>query len=258
MEFRHRRPGPPLGEFVELLWLCDVDPLPWAQERLLPGGSVELVIDLAPASRKAVVSGPHSRFFLLDTSQRRCLAGVHFKAGGAFAFVAPPLHELRDMVVPLETLWGGVAGELRERLAEVPTDDERFAIMEGVLLARGRGRMQRHPAVRYALREFMRVPCAQSVAQVAARVGLSQRRFTECFTNQVGLTPKMFCRVRRFQAAIRQVHRTGCTDWTGLALDCGYFDQAHFIHDFQAFAGLTPSAWDAQRSHSINHVPIRD
>jgi AraC-like DNA-binding protein len=257
MNFRHRRPGLPLGDFVELLWLCDVDPLPWTQERLLPGGSVELVVDLAPTSHKAVMSGPHSRFFLLHTSQRRSLAGVHFKPGGAFAFLAVPLHELRDTVVPLDTLWGGVAGELRERLADADTDDERFVTMEEILLGQGRNRMQRHPAVRYALREFMRVPCAQSVAQVAARVGLSQRRFTECFTNQVGLTPKVFYRLRRFQAAIRQVHRKGCTDWTGLALDCGYFDQAHFIHDFHAFSGLTPSAWDAQRISSINHVPIR-
>jgi AraC-like DNA-binding protein len=258
MDFRHHRPGPPLAEFVELLWLCDVDPQPWTQERLLPGGSVELVVDVASGARKAVVSGPHSRFFLLDTSERRCLAGVHFKAGGAFAFLAPPLHELVDAVVPLDALWGGVAGELRERLGDADTDRERFAIMESILLAQGRNRLHRHPAVAFALREFSRVPCVRSVAQVAGQVGLSQRRFTQCFTHEVGLTPKLFCRVRRFQAAIRQVHRTGCTDWSALAVDCGYFDQAHFIHDFQTFSGLTPSAWAAQRIASINHVPVRD
>ena len=258
MTFRHRRPGPPLDEFVELLWLCDMPPQPWAQERLLPGGSSELVVDLAEPSHEGVLSGPHTRFFLLETSRRQHLAGVHFRPGGAFAFMAPPLHALQNAVVPLDALWGGVARELRDRLGQARTDDERFAIVERILLAQARNRLQRHPAVRYALRTFMRVPCALSVAGVVGQVGLSQRRFTECFTNEVGLTPKVFCRVRRFQAAIRQVHRTGRTDWSALALDCGYFDQAHFIHDFQAFSGLTPSAWDAQRIDSVNHVPIRD
>ena len=256
--FRHRRPGPPLAEFIELLWLCDVPAQPWTQERLLPGGSVELVVDLAPDPGDAVLSGPHSRFFLLDTSRPLCLAGVHFKPGGAFAFIAPPVQELRNAVVPLDALWGGVAGEFRERLADADTDPERFAIMEGILLAQARNGLRRHPAVRYALCEFTRAPGAQSIARVASTVGLSQRRFVECFTREVGLTPKVFCRVRRFQTAIRQVHRTGRTDWSALALDCGYFDQAHFIHDFQAFSGLTPSAWAAQRIDAINHVPVRD
>jgi AraC-like DNA-binding protein len=256
--FRHRRLGPPLNEFIELLWLCDMPPQPWTQERLLPGGSVELVVDVAPESGTGVLSGPHTHFFMLDTSRHQSLAGVHFKPGGAFAFMAPPLHECRNAIVPLDALWGGVAREFRDRLGEAGTDQERFRIIEGVLLAQARNGLQRHPAVRYALREFMRVPCAQSVARVANSVGLSQRRFVECFTREVGLTPKVFCRLRRFQAAIRQVHRTGRTDWSGLALDCGYFDQAHFIHDFQAFSGLTPSAWAMQRIDSINHVPVRD
>jgi AraC-like DNA-binding protein len=256
--FRHRRLGPPLGEFIELLWLCDVPAQPWTQERLLPSGSVELVVDIAPDSHKAVVSGPHTHFFLLDTSRPLCLAGVHFKPGGAFAFMAAPLQELRNAVVPLHALWGGIAREFRERLGEAESDHERFAIMERILLAQARNRLHRHPAVRYALREFTREPGAQVIARVANSVGLSQRRFVECFTREVGLTPKVFCRVRRFQAAIRQVHRTGCTDWSALALDCGYFDQAHFIHDFHAFSGLTPSAWAAQRTDAINHVPIRD
>ena len=258
MTFRHARPATPLDQFVELLWLCDMPPQPWAQERLLPGGSSELVVDLAEPSHAGVLSGPHAHFFLLETTRRQCLAGVHFRPGGAFAFIEPPLHELQDSVVPLDDLWGGVARELREHLGEAQSDGERFSIIEAVLLAQARNGLQRHPAVRYALRAFMRVPCAHSVAAVAAQVGLSQRRFTECFTNEVGLTPKVFCRIRRFQAAIQQVHRTGRTDWSALALDCGYFDQAHFIHDFHAFSGLTPSAWDAQRTDHINHVPVRD
>jgi AraC-like DNA-binding protein len=256
--FHMRTPAPPLNTFVDVIWTCDRQPESWRQERLLPEGSVELVVDLSAPPSGAVVSGPHSTFFLLDTTLRQHLVGVHFKPGGAFPFMRPPLLELRNDEVDLASLWGPVARELRERLGEAQTDEERFATVEQVLLHQGRGRMQHHPAVRFALREFMRVPHACTVAGVSEAIGLSQRRFIELFAEQVGLTPKVFCRVRRFQEAIRHAHRDRVVNWSALALDCGYFDQAHFIRDFQAFSGLTPSAWAAQRTEHVNHVPIFD
>jgi AraC-like DNA-binding protein len=249
------RPGPPLDAFVDLVWRSDREPEPWSQERLLPEGSVELVVDLAAPASLDVVAGPHTKFFLLDTTQRQRLVGVHFKPGGAFPFVPPPLYELRNIEAPLDALWGVLARELRERLGEAASDEEQFAIVERVLLARAGDRLRHHPAVGYALREFTRVPHMRTVADVSQQVGLSQRRFIELFAEQTGLTPKMFCRVRRFQASIRRAHKSAHIDWTTLALDCGYFDQAHFIHDFREFSGLTPSAWAAQRTDHLNHVP---
>ena len=256
--FQMRAASPPLDAFVALIWICEREPERWSQERLLPGGSVELVVDLAAPAAADCISGPHSHFFLLDTTRRQRLVGVHFKPGGAFPFLTPPLCELRNAEVALDGVWGGVARELREQLGEAETDAERFAIVERVLLQHGRGRMQHHPAVRFALREFARVPHVRTIAEVSDAVGLSQRRFIELFNEQVGLTPKVFCRVRRFQGAIRRAHRNGAINWSQLAVDCGYFDQAHLIHDFQAFSGLTPAAWAAQRTSHVNHVPILD
>ena len=252
------RPAPPLGAFVDVIWLCDREPEPWPQERLLPDGAVELVVDLIAPPSTDVVAGPHSGFFLLDTTRRQRLVGVHFKPGGAFPFVGPPLVELRNTEAPLDALWGRSAVELRGRLAEASTDDECFAIVERALLSRARGRTAHHPAVWFALEEFQRVPHARTVAGVSQAVGLSHRRFIQLFTEQVGLTPKVFCRVRRFQAAMHRAHRHGAVNWAALALDCGYFDQAHFIHDFQAFSGLTPTAWAARHTGHLNHVPMLD
>jgi AraC-like DNA-binding protein len=256
--FRMRRASPPLDAFVALIWTCEREPARWAQERLLPGGSVELVVDLAAPASVDCISGPHSRFFVLDTTMRQRLVGVHFKPGGAFPFVRPPLVELRNAEVTLDGLWGATAREFRERLGEAATDEERFTIVERVLLEQGRGRMRHHPAVAFALREFTRVPHIRTVADVSDAVGLSQRRFIERFSQEVGLTPKVFCRIRRFQRAVRCAHRNRSVNWSEVAVDCGYFDQAHLIHDFQAFSGLTPSAWAAQRTEHVNHVPILD
>ena len=258
MDFRHRVPRAPLDAFVELIWRVDTAPQLWTQERLLPQGTVELVVDLDAPVFDGVVSGPHSRFFLLDTTLPQRLVGVHFKPGGAFPFMRPPMHELRNRAAPLDSLWGSAARELRDRLANARTDTEIFDIVERMLLARAGDRLQRHPAVGFALKEFTRVPHVRTIAEVSRQIGLSQRRFIQVFTEGVGLTPKVFCRVRRFQAAVTMAHRHGRPNWAELALDCGYFDQAHFIHDFEEFSGLTPSGWAAQRTEHVNHVPIRD
>jgi AraC-like DNA-binding protein len=91
---------------------------------------------------------------------------------------------------------------------------------------------------------------------VTAQVGLSARRFIDVFGGEVGLTPKLFCRVRRFQKVLRGVAHGRRADWAAVAADCGYFDQAHFIHDFRAFSGLSPTAYLTQRTEHLNHVPI--
>jgi AraC-like DNA-binding protein len=91
---------------------------------------------------------------------------------------------------------------------------------------------------------------------VTAEIGLSPRRFIELFRRQVGLPPKVFCRVRRFQNVLQMVHQRTEIDWVRVALECGYYDQAHFIHDFQSFSGLTPSAYLAAATPHLNHVPL--
>ena len=78
------------------------------------------------------------------------------------------------------------------------------------------------------------------VRELTRELGMSERRFVEVFTSEVGLKPKLFSRIQRFQRALARIPGNPGTDWGNLALDCGYFDQAHFINDFREFSGLSP------------------
>ena len=117
--------------------------------------------------------------------------------------------------------------------------------------------LQLHPGVAFALHRFCVRPHATTVASVLDRIGLSHRSFAQIFHDQVGLTPKSFSRVQRFQRVLRQVHRLPSIDWADVALECGYYDQAHFIHDFQTFSGFTPTVYAARATEHLNHVPLR-
>jgi len=273
MQFFHHIPAPPLSQFVELLWLYEGYQQPHAKERLLPDGSMELVVNLnedvtrvydphdtqsVRTLRGPVLVGAHSEFFVIDTAQQKTVLGAHFRPGGAFPFLGLPAGELHNRLVSLEDLWGGEAARLRERLLEAGTPQHMFAVMEQALTACAAGRLVRHPAVAYALREFHAPSGVRSIADVTARIGLSAKRFIELFSGEVGLTPKLFCRVRRFQRVLCRLRKGRPVQWAAVAADCGYFDQAHFIHDFRAFSGISPTAYVSQHTAHLNHVPLAD
>ena len=270
MVARVHRPAPPLAEYVACLWLqegCSHAPI---RERALPTGTAELVFDLR-AERLAVyergdltrprsfpgaiICGPHSELFAIDRAADEAILGVHFKPGGLAPFLRYPATAFRNTHVALEQLWGGRAGTLRERLRAAPTPEEKFRLLEAALLVEV-GPPMRHPAVAFALREFRRQPDTPTIAAVRGQLGLSARRFGALFAAEVGLTPKRFCRIRRFQRLIRHLEAGHPGDWASLALSCGYYDQAHFLRDFRAFSGLTPTAYLVRRGAHPNHVSL--
>src|ERR1035438_4126599 len=262
MLVRHYVPQPPLSDFVELLWLYEGYSQPHDKERLLPNGCMELVINLREdqarvydrrdtsqfqTTRGAILVGVQSEFFVIDTAQQTSVIGAHFKPGGAFPFFKLPAGEFHNQHLSLDLLWGTAAIELRDRLLEARASETKFQILEESLLDHARKPLLRHPAVNYALNEFGDLRRSPSIEQVTNQIGLSSRRFIDVFNDQVGLTPKLFSRVQRFQKVLRRIGMGRDVDWTDVALTCGYFDQAHFIHDFKAFSGLSPTAYAAHR-----------
>lgn len=264
-------PSPPLSAYVETFCFSEGEVALHTKERRLPDGRMALVINLGhevlrvshrehadqfQSFHGGVLSGAHSQFSVLDTTTLVTTIYVCFKPGGVCPFLPMPAAELTNQVVDLSMLWGTAAFDLREQLQSAQTPENRVRILECFLLARAAWGQTRHPAVSFALAEFLTGQKRRSISEVTTHLGLSPKRFIHLFEEAVGLTPKMFCRVLRFQEVLRLIENGQSVSWTDLALSCGYFDQAHFIHDFQTFAGLTPSTYLTQRSQHRNHVPL--
>jgi AraC-like DNA-binding protein len=86
----------------------------------------------------------------------------------------------------------------------------------------------------------------------------AEPHFGQLFRDEVGLTPKLFCRIQRLRQVLYLLVGKEHVDWMDVALTCGYFDQAHFIHDFRTFAGCTPTAYLEQRGFHPCHVVLPD
>jgi hypothetical protein len=144
--FRSYTPAAPLRDFVGDFWLYEEYEQPHAKERIVPSGTVELVINLRDDElriydsrrpdhcrrlRGAIVSRAYSGPFVIDTAEDAAVIGVHFKPGGAFPFLGCPAGDLTDTHVDLPTLWGPDAVELRERLCAATAPADRFASWKG-------------------------------------------------------------------------------------------------------------------------------
>jgi AraC-like DNA-binding protein len=263
-------PRPPLSEFVERFWLCTDGQSP-RRERILPSGTIELVVNLrddevriydaadSPSARRypgIVASGTYAGVFIIDAMQHAAMMGVHFRPGGASAILGVPASALTNAHVDLAALWRQpTVRELRERLCAAKTPADRFQLMEDVLAARLVASPRRHPTVAMALTAFGRTGSRASVRQVARMSGLSQRRFITVFAAEVGLTPKLFCRVLRFRHVHALTQQEGPIEWAQLALACGYFDQSHLSNEFRALSGLSPTEYlrHVQRSANLLH-----
>jgi AraC-like DNA-binding protein len=265
--------SPPLSAFVEAFCYSEGEASLQTKERRLPDGRVALVMNLGHERLRVshqeqtdqfqsfhggVLSGAHSQFCVLDTTTLVTTMYVCFKPGGVCPFLPMPATALTNQVVELSLVFGTAALDLREQLLAARTHDDRVRILERFLLARLDWEQAPHPAVTFALASFQDGHQRRAISDVTAQLGLSPKHFISLFEEAVGLTPKVFCRVLRFQEVLQRIKRGQPVRWADLALDCGYFDQAHFIHDFQTFAGLTPTAYLAQRGEHHNHVPLPD
>jgi AraC-like DNA-binding protein len=275
MNFHHHIPSEPLRHFISLMWFGDNYIAPHKLERVLPTGELCLIINLwenrtrvydRDDPRKfttcdgSIVVGAYSQFTVIDTDEQRATAGVIFRPGGAFPFLRLPAGELQDTGVSLSALWGRQgAADLREQLLAAPEPQAKFTILEQTFLRRINAPLDpTHPAVSFAVENFKQRP-TRPVSSVSDQIGLSDRRFIQLFSQQVGLTPKLFCRVQRFQKVLRNIARSAAgsvIDWPQIALTCGYFDQAHFIHDFRAFSGINPTTYVANKTQFQNHVVL--
>jgi AraC-like DNA-binding protein len=263
MILRSRLPVPELRPFVESLWFFADLEVDHARECVLPDGGMQLIIDLT-GTPKRLYDGPQGQSFtpfrqgwvsgmrrapiVIGAEAGGSLIGAKFRTGGAAPFFDFPLSELNGAVVELDLIWHGALERLRESLLSEDDIERRFRLLETFLLRRARARLQPDPAVHAALACLRTWPVVR-LRNLADDLGLSQKRLIARFDAQVGMTPKLVSRLLRFGRTVLAIHGTdGDADWTELALQNGYYDQAHLIHEFRDFSGITPGAYAAAKS----------
>jgi AraC-like DNA-binding protein len=262
------RPGSPLGDYIESIgdWRSpEVDY--WS--RALPRGAVTVIFDVGQRQQlhffaadaktrlsvpPAFITGSHTASYVSNIAAGEPVMAVHFRPGGAYPFLGIPLGDLEDAYVGIDEVWGSDGRDLHERLIETSSAQARFRILEDFLLSRPWLSADRQPGVAAAMVAIEDNPSIR-MADIHDLVGMPTKRLIALFRAEVGLSPKAYARVRRLQAALRLLE-TGPMGGARIAAEVGYFDQAHFVRDFESFTGLTPTQYAEQRILLPSHVPV--
>lgn len=239
--FHHARlpPGTPLDAFVQHYWIVrwNLAGHPPQPQETLPHPNVYLVFERGQTGIHGVASGRYSRVLEGDSFA----FGVKFRPGGFRPFLRKPVSILTDRLLGLREVFGASADTLESDI---------FACVDEIAMSEVADRfLRRHlPPPDANVDRVAGIVAAIAddrsltrVDDLGARHGLGQRALQRLFNDYVGVGPKWVINRYRLHEAVEQLANGVRVDWAALALDLGYFDQAHFIRDFHHLVGRTPA-----------------
>ncbi|HXV63111.1 MAG TPA: helix-turn-helix domain-containing protein [Vicinamibacteria bacterium] len=251
LSYREVSPHPSLGRHIECYWfLRSRSPTTATPESILPDGCMELVLNLNAPIRRLIrdgrseiqpprmLVGQMDRCIVIQPTGRVDLVGVRFRPAGAHPFFRLPMSELANRFVPAESVF-----RIEEGLEDSQSTESRSRALDRVLrnaVAGNEGDRDLDSVTAWILGADGRV----SVSEIARHMGVGSRQLERRFRTGVGLSPKTFTRIVRFQSIFGRAP-SDVRRWAEIALDCGYYDQAHFIKDFKRFTGESPAAFFA-------------
>lgn len=208
----------------------------------LPHAETHIVVRFGPSARGGVdayAMGPrrHAHRKVVRAGQRTVIARL--RLGTHEAVLGVPASAIAGRLVALEEFWGAEANRLLETLAESPDALAAAATLEQAIARHAQSDARRESPLRLALAAAERLPGAQ-VGNVAAALGVSERHLRRVFREALGMSPKAYAQLARFDRALLAASGPGHADWATIAADAGYFDQAHLIAEFRGIAGATP------------------
>ena len=259
MRYSETHPLPPLNRIVECFWALESDRelFEAPPERILPDGCVELILNFAsPFAQhnngaeaiqpRNFIVGQMTKPILISPTGQIQLIGIRFHPGGTAPFFHLPMHELTNQVVELGSFARTLETKLAAATAGLQALADKVLALEKVLTKLLYESQTDFRLLRIAMKIVERAGMI-SIDRLADESGLSSRQLERRFLNEVGLGPKLLARILRFQQVFRAMDANEAS-WPTVALDCGYYDQAHLIKDFRQFAQQTPAVLFSESS----------
>ena len=267
-------PGFPLNDFVRhFIYFEGFDPI-HNIDRFLPDGNAEIIIELSEipqyiynnetlaelqTCRYGWVSGVRTQPITIPSGRGSRKLIVAFKKGRAHPFYDIPMHELADRVVDADIIFGNTFHNLREQLLASSSVHQMFLLIEKFLLQQAGDSLcadTQSKCIKFVMTNITRQPNILGFQQFSSQIGYSQKHFISLFKKRVGVSPKQYLRIMRFQKALLEIETSQAIDWSRVAVESGFYDQAHFIGDFKNFSGFTPNVYMKRKTATLNYVPV--
>lgn len=262
MEYCEYPPSAALAPFVKCFWSLESDEEAHERERIFPDGSIELILHYRDLFRKydeagnfvvqpkSFFHGQLKRYFELQATGKIGIFSVRFHPAGLRPFVPFSIDDITDDTVPTSAAWGEKAAQLETDLLAAQTTDQRIALMETFLLGQLK-REQVDSIVEKSVERIIEQSGITSVDEIAQQQTIGKRALERRFQQSVGLSPKLFARIIRFNYALQLIEKRDFSNFTTVAYEGGFYDQAHFIKDFQDLTGLNPKQYFSENLEMV-------
>lgn len=234
-------PSEPLAPYVEAYYVSS----PSSQEAKSMGFPAASNGYLKFSTESAVVSGQAAQPLAATAGYWEAAGlGVKLRPGSFYSLFGVPAQELTNRVLRLDELLGREAVDLVDQLAGQTSALAQVRCLEGVLVRFAQRQMDGARLIdQQAVALLLQQP-TEPISKLADRLGYSPRQLQRRLNDFVGLSPRRYRRIYRFERALARLQMMADNEeieWTTFALDGGYSDQAHFIRDFREFSGTTPT-----------------
>jgi AraC-like DNA-binding protein len=238
-------PDPLLEPFIEHYWIVryNVNPATPHTQTVLSYPNVHLAFEHDDQGRRALLYGILKRPFVRELRGEGRVLGVKFRAGGFYPFWRRDVALLTGSTVEASAVFGPEAERWKHAVLDAGDDAAMARQAETVLLSRRPERDAQAELAARIVQEVMDDREIIRVEQISERTGLSIRQLQRLFRKYVGIAPKWVIKRFRLQETAQRLERDETVEWAELALQLGYFDQAHLIKDFKSVLGLSPSAY---------------
>lgn len=247
-KLRHsrRRPPPDLAYWIAHYWLISWD-LRGCEPQVvesLPHPNVHAVFE----DDCSVVCGVQTCKFSRVLEDRSQVFGIKFRPGGFRAFFASPVSSLADRTIPVKRIFGKDVAALEAVLVSSCRESEKVEAANAFFRARVPEPDKTIALAGQLVERILAQPDIKTVDDLVIRAGIGKRSIQRIFNEYVGVSPKWTIRRYRLHEVIEKVNSGGRPAWAELALELGYFDQAHFINDFRSIVGYSPTqaAWNTR------------
>ncbi|MES2704765.1 MAG: AraC family transcriptional regulator [Bacteroidota bacterium] len=273
MNIQFHKPTSFLSAHIEsMVWFKDFEPQ-HAVERVVPGGQAYLIFEFDGMPRhtlhndtlqptgtftKVWVSGVHTDFLSISTHNGSQMLAIQFTATGARPFMHIPMHTIAGKVVPAEDVFGAEIFALCDTIGAAQESAAKFAAAEDWLTARHDGR-KAAPAPFLALLHRIHSEQRLRLADIVGTYPATHKQLIQHFKKYVGISPKEYHRIIRFNEILKAIHQTETVSWSQLAYTLDYSDQSHFIKEFRHFSGFNPVEFlqlGHQHNEELNFFPL--
>jgi len=251
MNYRRFKPSAAVSRFVEFYWTLEDKSQATGNQIVIPDGRSGIIINFATPFQSnangAWIGQPECFFvgqitgpLLLRAAGPSGMIGIQFRPHGAAHLLEMPMHEVTDSAVALEHISRRLFRAL-EGVRDLPTLARAVGAIDPILHAFAKNTSADFDSITQAIQDIERTSGLISIDDVANRIGLSTRQLQRRFAERVGISPKLFSRMQRFQGVLRTTEDPSA-NWVTAAIHNGYYDQAHLIRDFRQFSGKPPTA----------------